>query len=82
MQRRTSIIVIAAVVLVTLTCGWLISGLKFSYDFEAFFPKDDPETEFYLQLRDRFETDNDFFIVALENATWEPLQPAQVVGRV
>lgn len=67
MQRRTSIIVITAVVLVTLTCGWLISGLKFSYDFEAFFPKDDPETEFYLQLRDRFETDNDFFIVALEN---------------
>ncbi len=45
----------------------LASRLKFSYDFEAFFPKNDPETDFYIQFRETFETDNDFFIVALEN---------------
>ena len=67
MSRRFSIAIIGAVVVLTALCVWLISGLKFSYDFEAFFPKDDPETEFYLGLRDRFETDNDFFIVAIEN---------------
>jgi len=45
----------------------LASGLKFSYDFEAFFPQNDPETDFYIDFRDNFETDNDFFIVVLEN---------------
>jgi predicted RND superfamily exporter protein len=46
---------------------WLASGLKFSYDFEAFFPQNDPETDFYIDFRENFETDNDFFIVVLEN---------------
>jgi predicted RND superfamily exporter protein len=41
--------------------------LKFSYDFEAFFPQNDPETDFYIDFRENFETDNDFFIVVLEN---------------
>jgi predicted RND superfamily exporter protein len=45
----------------------MISKLKFDYDFEAFFPHEDPETEFYLNFRKDFETDNDFFIVVLEN---------------
>ena len=67
MSRKFSIAVISSVVAITVLSIWLITGLKFSYDFEAFFPKDDPETDFYLSLRDRFETDNDFFIVALEN---------------
>ncbi|MFM2201244.1 MAG: hypothetical protein RL040_444, partial [Bacteroidota bacterium] len=67
MSRKFSIAVIGSVVALTMICVWLTAGLKFSYDFEAFFPQEDPETDFYLALRDRFETDNDFFIVALEN---------------
>ena len=67
MGRKSSIAVIAAVFVITALCAWSTTSLKFSYDFEAFFPQDDPETDFYIQLRDRFETDNDFFIVALEN---------------
>ncbi len=68
MSRRLATIVIAAIVAITLGCGYLISGLGFSYDFEAFFPKGDPETDFYYHYRKGFETDNDFFIVALENS--------------
>jgi uncharacterized protein len=67
MQKRTAYFVIAAVVAITFGCVYLISGLRFSYDFEAFFPQNDPETDFYIQFRKEFETDNDFFIVALEN---------------
>jgi uncharacterized protein len=67
MQKKSSIAVVVSVIVVTLLCVWLALGLRFSYDFEAFFPQDDPETDFYLELRNRFETDNDFFIVALEN---------------
>lgn len=67
MQRRTAYLSILTIVVITACCVYLISGLRFSYDFEAFFPKNDPETDFYLHFRDEFETDNDFFIVALEN---------------
>ena len=64
---RVSWLSIAFIALGTMTCIYLISLLKFDYDFEDFFPKNDPETEYYLEFRKSFETDNDFFIVALEN---------------
>ena len=67
MTRKSSILTIAILVLLTLGCIWLISSLHFSYDFEAFFPKEDKETQYYYEYRKTFETDNDFFIVALEN---------------
>lgn len=67
MQKKYAILIISAVVAITGGCFYLIAGLGFSYDFEAFFPKDDPETDFYYNFRKEFETDNDFFIVALEN---------------
>lgn len=44
-----------------------MSNLVFDYNFEHFFPTNDPDLEFYLDYRDRFATDNDFFLVGLEN---------------
>ena len=67
MSRRVSIISLVVIAVVSACCIWLAATLKFSYDFEAFFPQDDPETDFYLDFRDNFETDNDFFVVVLEN---------------
>ena len=67
MTRKFAFGIIFGVVLLSLGSVALIQKLKFSYDFEAFFPQNDPETDFYIKLRDSFETDNDFFIVALEN---------------
>ena len=43
-----------------------IPKVGFNYDFEAFFPKGDPETVFFNEHRDRFESDNDFIFVALQ----------------
>jgi predicted RND superfamily exporter protein len=64
-RSRTVIAVIASLVAVAV---YLCTQLRFSYDFEAFFPQNDPATDYYLQFRDDFETDNDFFIVVLENS--------------
>jgi len=64
---RVSWLSVAFIALGTMTSIYLISQLKFDYDFEDFFPKNDPETEYFLEFRKSFETDNDFFIVALEN---------------
>lgn len=67
MTRRSAAITLLFIALFSALCVWLASGLKFSYDFEAFFPQNDPETDFYIDFRENFETDNDFFIVVLEN---------------
>lgn len=44
-----------------------IFNLKFDYDFEKFFPIDDSETDFFFDYRDKFESDNDFLLIAIEN---------------
>jgi predicted RND superfamily exporter protein len=67
MSKRTSVLVIAFIAIITTLAIIGISRLGFSYDFEAFFPKGDPATDYYYDYRKQFETDNDFFIVALEN---------------
>lgn len=46
---------------------FLTMRLDFDYDFEKFFPQNDPETEFYKDFRHHFETDNDFLIIGLTN---------------
>ena len=40
--------------------------LKFSFDFEQFFPENDPDLEFFREFIDDFETDDNFLIVAVE----------------
>lgn len=45
----------------------LALNLGFDYDFENFFPQDDPETAFFQRYRSYFESDNDYVIIALEN---------------
>lgn len=44
-----------------------IRTLRFDYNFEKFFPDHDTETSFYKQHRLRFESDNDFLLLAIEN---------------
>jgi predicted RND superfamily exporter protein len=41
--------------------------LRFDYNFEKFFPNQDPQTQFYHSHRARFESDNDFLLLAIEN---------------
>jgi predicted RND superfamily exporter protein len=68
MTRRSALIILIAVAALTGFAGWLTLGLRLDYDFEDFFPQDDPATDYYLGFRDAFETDNDFFIVALDRS--------------
>jgi predicted RND superfamily exporter protein len=41
--------------------------LRFDYNFEKFFPNHDPQTKFYHAHRTRFESDNDFLLLAIEH---------------
>lgn len=60
-------ITLTIIALFTSLCFVLISDLGFDYNFENFFPQNDPDTEFFKSFRHEFETDNDFIIVGLVN---------------
>lgn len=60
-----------------LVLGLVVSGvglsvyyslqLQFNYNFESFFPTDDPELQFYQKFRETYESDNDYLLLAVEN---------------
>lgn len=45
---------------------FLLTRLTFSFDFEQFFPKGDPDWEFFKTYIQDFESDDNFLLVALE----------------
>lgn len=66
-QKRYSLIVLTIVVLFSALCAYKLKDLRFDYDFEAFFPNEDNELEQYQTFRNRFEWDNEFVLLAMEN---------------
>lgn len=52
-----------------LACGalYFASRLRFDYDFEKFFPDNDPALPFFHEHRKTFGFDNEFILVAIEN---------------
>lgn len=55
------------VVLITGLSVYELRKIKFNYDFESFFPVNDPDLDVYLQFRKTFEYDNEFVLIAIEN---------------
>jgi predicted RND superfamily exporter protein len=53
--------------LISIIAAWNLKDIRFDYNFERFFPVDDPELEFLLEFREKFEPDNDFTLIAIEN---------------
>lgn len=44
-----------------------VTKLKFSFDFQQFFPQGDPDWEFYKRYIEDFESDDNFLLLAVEN---------------
>lgn len=66
-SNRLPISVLTAVLLLVAGSAMLIPRLQFDYDFEQFFPHNDPDLDYYHQFRERFEPDDNYILVALEN---------------
>lgn len=64
-MNRNKIIIFTFLALGAISC-LLLPKLKFSFDFEQFFPKGDKELDFYRQFVKEFETDDNFLLVAIE----------------
>ena len=66
--RKLAYVVIFTLAALSLFFSYQIySNLAADYDFEKFFPKNDPETDFFLEYRDKFTTDNDFVLIGIAN---------------
>lgn len=62
-----SYISLGLVVLITALSLYELKKIKFNYDFESFFPVNDPDLDVYLDFRKTFEYDNEFVLIAVEN---------------
>lgn len=52
--------------LLTVLSFFLLTRLKFTFDFEQFFPQGDPDWEFFKNYIRDFESDDNFLLVAVE----------------
>lgn len=60
-------LVIALTIAISCFFAIKVQDLKFNYDFEAFFPNEDKELDDYQTHRNRFEWDNEFVLLGIEN---------------
>jgi uncharacterized protein len=66
--RTLSLVSLGLVIAITtLSIIELRKNIRFDYDFESFFPVNDPDLDVYLQFRQTFEYDNEFVLLAIES---------------
>ena len=63
-QRKILILVF---LILGFSCLFLLPKLKFSFNFEQFFPQGDPDLEFFQEFIKEFESDDNFLLVAFDN---------------
>jgi predicted RND superfamily exporter protein len=62
-NARLALLVIG---LISLAAAFSLRNVKVDYDFEKFFPNNDPELDRYLAFRAQFGYDNDFLMFGIE----------------
>jgi predicted RND superfamily exporter protein len=63
LRFRIPILILFSVL--ALVSGYFVTQLKFSFDFEQFFPEGDEDLEFFRDFIENFESDDNFMLVAL-----------------
>ncbi len=64
--KKNATKVLVFILLLSVFIGFGFAFIRFDYDFEKFFPAEDEDTAFFNQHRKKFESDNDFLLVAIE----------------
>lgn len=65
--RKLRFPIIAAFIALTVLSVWRVSDIRFVYEFERFFPKGDPDVEFFQEFRQHFEPDDNFVLIGIPN---------------
>jgi hypothetical protein len=66
LSRRNAWLTLFLLALISFCAGLALRNVRVDYDFEKFFPKNDPELDRYLEFRERFGHDNDFLLFGIE----------------
>jgi uncharacterized protein len=64
-QQRNLVLYLYAF-LVVASIALVFTRLRFSFDFEQFFPKGDPDWEFFKEFIEQFENDDNFLLIGVE----------------
>lgn len=66
--------------LITIFFAFQVPKTQFDYNFEKFYPEKDSDTRFYLDLREKFSSDNDFLLVAIpsEGKLFDPVHLSRI----
>lgn len=64
--KKIAWIIVTSILFLTALFAYKATQVKFNYNFEEFFPANDPESDFFYEHRQRFESDNDFILIAIE----------------
>ncbi|HET6243058.1 MAG: MMPL family transporter [Bacteroidetes bacterium] len=67
MYKLYSRIFLVITFVITVVSAIIATGLKFDYDFESFFPVNDPDLDYYQEFRRNFENDNDYILIGISN---------------
>ena len=67
MVKKLRIPIIVAFALMAVYSLTFMFKLNFQFDFESFFPKDDPDLAIYKDFIKDFETDDNFLLIGLKN---------------
>jgi len=67
MHKRLGLAIFFVLGAYTLINLYFIKDLQFNYNFESFFPTQDPELRYYDQFKAAFETDNDYLLIGIKN---------------
>ncbi|MCB9183591.1 MAG: RND family transporter [Flavobacteriales bacterium] len=68
LTRRNAWLALSALAVISVVFAVALRDVRVDYDFEKFFPNDDPELDRYLAFRERFGFDNDFLLIGIEGA--------------
>lgn len=69
MSKGRSGLILFLISLIVISAGYISKDLDFDYDFENFFPQNDPDLEYFLKFREQFQNDNDFVLISLGDST-------------
>ena len=67
MYKFWSKLIILVTLLLTAFLFWFSTELKFDYEFENFFPKENADLTQFKEYRKKFEPDNDFLLLGIVN---------------
>lgn len=70
--KSTAYLFLGSAFLISLALVILRPTPEFNYDFDQFFPQQDPDLDFYRDFKDTFENDNDYLLLAFDhsNGDW------------